>query len=359
MALTVNEILTYGLRGTERKITKGVPRTKFLQEHFFGGDGGIVTAERVLKLKIRKMARYASDFAQWDTKGNILGDGEGYKYVLVDAPYLYDRRIITPSDLKHLDFEEDPKNPMPYDEKLLLVLRNAREDLYVHQDTRVELMAMELLSTGGFTFEGNAQSYPISASMFVDADSDADGNLDNATNPAEWLTAKLQKVYDDSGILPNEVVMSPELIWTLLGNSAINDILLDTRRINGGQMDFDEYREDGVAFYGYIRLPGFGAVALLTYSGKYTDKSTGLETAIFPTNSMLIGHRNLGNINYAGVYDNANGSRLSIPVGRREFVHVVEGDGDIPSNMAVCRQTSPVLAPMTMGGWMFVSNVNS
>ena len=357
MALTVNDIFTYGLRGTARKIRTGVPRTKFLQEHFFGGEGGIVTAERVLKLKVQKLSRKASDFAQWDTKGNIITDKDGYAYVLVDAPYLYDRRIVTASDLQHLDFEEDPRNPLPYNEKLMLVLRNCREDLYDRQDTRVELMAMEILASGGFTFGGNTQSYPISASMFVDADIDADGNLDQSANPAEWLTNKLQAVYDDSGRLPNEVVMSPELIWTLLGSSAINDILLDTRRINGGQMDFDEYRDDGVAFYGYIRLPGFGAVALLTYAGKYTD-ANGQEQTIFPSNCMLIGSRNVGNINYAGVYNNAEGFKLSIPYGAKEFVHVVDGDGDIPSNMAICRQTSPVLAPMMMGGWMFVENVN-
>lgn len=357
MALTINDVFTYGLRGTARKIRTGVPRTKFLQEHFFGGEGGIVSAERVLKLKVQKLSRKASDFAQWDTKGNIISDKDGYTYVLVDAPYLYDRRIITPSDLAHLDFEEDPRNPMPYDEKLMLCLRNGREDLYDRQDTRVELMAMEILQTGGFTFDGNTQSYPVSASMFIDADTDAKGNLDTATNPAEWLQDKLQRVYDDSGVLANEVVMSPELIWTLLGSSAINDILLDTRRINGGQMDFDEYRDDGVAFYGYVRIPAFGAVALLTYSGKYTD-ANGTEQTIFPSNSMLIGRRNIGNINYGAVYNNAQGMKMSVPYGAKEFIHVVEGDGDIPSNMAVCRQTSPVLAPMIMGGWSFISNVN-
>jgi len=357
MALTVNDILTYGLRGTARKITQGVPRTKFLQEHFFGGDGGIVTAERVLKLKVRKLARQASDFAKWDSKGNILNDKGAYQYVLIDAPYLYDRRIITPSDLQHLDFEEDPRNPMPYDEKLMLVLRNCREDLYARQDTRVELMAMEVLKTGGFTFDGQTQTYPISASMFVDADTDADGNLDNATNPVEWIEKKLKKIYDDSGILANEIVLSSDLIWTLLGSSVVNDILLDTRRINGGQMDFAEYRDDGVAFFGYLNIPEFGAVALLTYGGKYTD-AQGVQQSIFPANSMLIGRRNLGNINYAGVYNNAEGFKLSIPYGAKEFVHVVDGDGDIPSNMAICRQTSPVLAPMVMGGWMFVENVN-
>lgn len=357
MAWTLNDVLTYGLRGTERKITKGIPRTKFLQEHFFGGEGGIVTAERVLKLKLRTLARKPSDFAQWDTKGNILKDKDGYQYILVDAPYLYDRRIITPSDLLHLDFEEDPRNPLPYDEKLMLVLRNCREDLYDRQDTKVELMAMEMLSTGGFTYDGVTQKYPISASMFVDASTDADGHLDAATNAAQWLTKKLQKVYDDSGRLPNEIVMSPELIWTLLADTSITDILLDTRRINGGELDFDEYRDDGVAFYGYIRLPGFGAVALLTYSGKYTNANNAEQT-IFPANSMLIGTRNVGNINYAGVYNNVNGYKLSVPFAAREFVHVVDGDGDIPSNMAICRQTSPVLAPMTMGGWMFVSKVN-
>lgn len=358
MATTINDVLTYGLRGTARKITQGVPRTRFLQEHFFGGEGGIITAERVLKLKIRKLARPASADAQWDSKGNIIKDDNGFKYVLVDAPYLYDRRIITPSDLLHLDFEEDPRNPMPYEEKLMLVLRNARAELDDRQETRVELMAMEVLKTGGFTFNGQTQKYPIDASMFVDADVDTEGNLDNATNPAEWLTNKLQKVYDDSGVLPNEVVMSPELIWTLLGSSAITDILLDARRINGGQMDFDEYRDDGVAFYGYVRLPGFGAVALLTYGGKYTD-GQGAEQTIFPDNSMLIGRRNVGNKNYGAVYNNAEPGKLSVPYGAKEFVHVVEGDGDIPSNMAVCKQTSPVLAPMIMGGWMFVENVNS
>lgn len=357
MAYTINDVYTYGLRGTARKITQGVPRTKFLQEHFFGGDGGIITAERVLKLKIRKLSRKASDFAQWDTKGNILKDKDGYKYVLVDAPYLYDRRIITPSDLLHLDFEEDPKNPLPYDEKLMLVLRNCREDLYVSQDTKVELMAMEVLQTGGFTFDGNQQKYPISASMFVDADSDADGNLDQSANPVEWIQKKLKKIYDDSGILANEIVLSPELIWTLLGSSVVNDVLLDTRRINGGQLDFAEYRDDGVAFFGYLNIPEFGAVALLTYAGKYTD-SLGAEQSIFPANSMLIGRRNVGNINYGAVYNNAEGFKLSVPYGAKEFVHVVEGDGDIPSNMAICRQTSPILAPMVMGGWMFVENVN-
>jgi len=358
MALTINDVLTYGLRGTARKIRTGVPRTKFLQEHFFGGEGGIVTAERTLKLKVKKLSRKASDFAQWDTKGNILSDKDGYAYVLIDAPYLYDRRIITPSDLAHLDFEEDPRNPMPYDEKLMLCLRNCREDLYDEQDTRVELMAMEMLQSGSITTPDlGTQTYPISATMFVDADSDADGNLDNATNPVDWIEKKLKKIYDDSGILANEIVLSPELIWTLLGSSVVNDVLLDTRRINGGQMDFEEYRDDGVAFFGYLNIPEFGAVALLTYAGRYTD-ANGIEQSIFPANSMLIGRRNLGNINYAGVYSNAEGYKMSVPVAQKEFVHVVEGDGDIPANLAICRQTSPVLAPMVMGGWMFVENVN-
>ena len=194
--------------------------------------------------------------------------------------------------------------------------------------------------------------------MFVNANTDADGHLASASNPVQWIEKKLKKIYDDSGILANEIVLSPELIWTLLGSSVVNDVLLDTRRINGGQMDFDEYRDDGVAFFGYLNIPEFGAVALLTYAGKYTA-SNGNETAIFPANSMLIGRRNVGNINYAGIYNNANGSKMSVPYGAKEFVHVVDGDGDIPSNMAICRQTSPVLAPMTMGGWMFVSNVNA
>ena len=357
MALTVNDILTYGLRGTPRKIRTGVPRTKFLQEHFFGAEGGIVTAERTLKLKLTKKSRKASDFAQWDTKGNILVDKDGYVWVIVDAPYLYDRRIVTPSDLLHLDFDEDERNPMKEDEKLLLCLRNCREDLYDRQDTRVELMAMEILATGGFTSDIGKQSYPISPSMFVDADTDADGNLDTATNPAEWITNKLERVKTDTGIIPNEVVMSPELIWTLLASSAINDILLDTKHINGGELDFEAYKDDGVALYGYLKLPAFGNVALLTYGGTYTDEN-GIEQTIFPDNSMLIGRKNIGVINYAGVYDNANGYKLSVPKAKKEFVHVVDGDGDIPSNMAICRQTSPVLSPaMAMGGWMFIENV--
>lgn len=348
----VNNVYTYGLRGMERKIRMGVPRTRFLQEHFFGGAGGIVTDQRFMKLKIKSRARVAAEQAEWNTKGHILADDNGYQWKIVEAPYFYNRHIITPDELDQLDYEEDPANPLPYDEKLMLVMQNDREDLYDKLETSKEMLAFEVLSKGSYTLvDGSVQDFGINSGMFIDCSVDADGKLSAAANKAEWLSNKCKKVMEDSGVLVDEIVLGLDAIYDLLADSTIVE-LLDTRRIEGGMLDFDRFREDGVAFHGYLRLAGFGAVALLSYNGRYTD-ANGDDQYIFPEDSILFGHRNLGNTNYGAVYRNDTAGKLPIKTAAREFVHVVEADGDIPSNMAVCLQSSPVYAPMVIGGWCY------
>ena len=354
----VNNVYTYGLRGMERKIRAGLPRTKFLQEHYFGGAGGIVTNQRFLKLKIKNRPRTAVEQAEWNSKGHILAPDNGYKHVIVEAPYFYDRHIITPDELDQLDFEEDPANPLSYDEKIMLVLQNDREDLYDKQDTSKELLAYEVLSTGKYTLvDGSVQDFGISASMFVDASTDTDGTLTNASDKVEWIQKKCAKVLEDSGVMVNEILLGADAVFELLGDSTVQE-LLDTRRIEGGNLVFDAYKDDGVAFHGYLKVPQFGAVALLSYNGRYTNASN-QDVYIFPQDAMLFARQNVGNTNYGAVYTNDGVGKLSKKTALKEYVHVVEGDGDIPSNMAVCKQTSPVFAPMVVGGWMFVDNATT
>ena len=351
----VNNVYTYGLRGMERKIRTGVPHTKFLQEHFFGGEGGILTNQRFIKLKIQKKGRRSATQAEWNTKGNILANDNGYKYVIVEIPYFFDRHVITPDELDQLDFEEDPANPLSYDQKLLLVMQNDREDLYEIHDTAKELLAFEVLSTGGYALkDGSNMDYGISSSMFEDGDTASYGKLSAATNKLKWLQARCKEVLVDSGVLVNEILLGDSVVADLLDDTTIQR-LLDLRRVEGGSLDFEKYREDGVTFHGYIKIPGFGSVALLSYVGRYT-KDDGTEDYIFPENSILFGHRNLGNTNYGAVYTNTNGVKLPLKTAMKDFVHVVEGDGDIPSNMAVCKQTSPCFAPMVIGGWKYIAD---
>lgn len=350
--MAISNILTYGLRQVPRKVRVGVPKTKFLQDHFFGGEGGIVTADSTIDLKIKKSARPAAEEAEWDSKGHILGDKNGYTYLTVKPMYLYDRHVVTPSELLQLDFEEDPANPLPYDEKMMLVLRNDREDLYDVQDTKIELLAKEVLKTGGYVVNGVKQDFGISASMFVDCTSD---KITSAASKLAWLQAKCQAVYNDSGRLVNEIVMDVDTLFALLSDSAILAVL-DNHRIDAGALEFEQYRDDGVAFHGYLMIPGFGAVALLTYAGRYTQ-TNGTDANIWESKAMLFGSRNVGNKNYARVYSNAEGYKMSVPVAAKDFIHVVEGDGDIPSNIAICKQTNVSLAPMTIGGWLYATNV--
>lgn len=351
----VNNVYTYGLRGMERKIRQGVPRTKFLQEHFFGGEGGIFTDQRFLKLKIKTRPRTSVEQAEWNSKGHILANDNGYAYKIVEVPYFYDRHVVEPDELDQLDFDEDPANPLSYDEKLMLVLQKDREELYEKQDTSQELLALEVLSSGKYSLLGGAvQDFGISPSMFVDASSDTDGTLTSAGNKAEWLTKKCTKVLEDSGVLVDEIVLPLNAVFALLGDSTIHEIL-DTRRLEGANLGFEKYRDDGVAYHGHLMLPGFGAVSLLTYNGRYTDAS-GNDQYIFPQDSILFGHQNLGNTNYGAVYRNDTNSKMAVKTAAKDFVHVVEGDGDIPSSIAVCRQTSPCFAPMVLGGWMFVKH---
>ena len=350
----VNNVYTYGLRGMERKIRMGVPRTRFLQEHYFGGQG-LMTAQRFIKLKIKKRARHAASQAEWNSKGNIIKDDNGFYYKIVEAPYFYDRHVITPDELDQLDFEEDVANPLPYDQKILLVLQNDREDLYDKQETSRELLAFEVLSTGKFALiDGSVQDFGLSASMFVNAATDSAGKLSAASNKAKWLTDKCKAILEDSGVLVDEILLDPDAIWTLLGDTTIQE-LLDTRRVEGGLVDFQKYKEDGVAYHGTLKLPGFGDVKLLSYAGRYT-KDDDTEAYIFPAGSLLFGRANLGDTNHAAVYSNDGQGKLSRKVAAKEFVHVVEGDGDIPSNMAVCLQSSPLYSPKIQGGWMYVYN---
>jgi hypothetical protein len=178
-------------------------------------------------------------------------------------------------------FYADTKTPAQRGvDKAVLELQEGRNTI----DRRIELMAIEAVTTGVVTVQGEGIEEVVDFQMPA-------GNLktltgtdlwsDAASDPIKALRAFKREVTKTSGVSPDTVIMGANVIDTFLANAKVQSFL-DIRRIDLGSVKAKDYGE-GVSFWGTIE-----GLDIYTYDAWYTNDS-GEEVAMMPVDKILLG----------------------------------------------------------------------
>ncbi|EGW39168.1 major capsid protein [Desulfosporosinus sp. OT] len=324
-----------------------MPVHSFLRSTFFPGQTTFVT-ESVLvdyKKSKRKMAPFVAPRA-----GGITMERQGYSVQEYRAPRIAPQRSITIDDLVIRGMGENILSQQTPASRQADLLGRDLAELDEMITRREEWMVREILFGGKITMKGfvdNALTVTVDQELdykFENSIVLTSGDLWSADTSTKYedLKAWRLRVIQKSGIAPKIVIFGQDASTEFVNDAEIQKKL---NQFNGTLVIMKpSVVDDAVTYIGV--LPELG-LELYTYNEWYIDDD-GTEKPMIPTDHVLMGHRNMGELLYGAVTQLEGGQFVTI-----EGTRVPKSWAEEGSDQRLVRLTSsPVPRPDDIDAWL-------
>jgi hypothetical protein len=307
---------------------------QFLLDRFFG----ITQAEdsEQIHFDVIQGKRRIAPFVSPLVEGQIVAS-QGYVTNTFSPAYIKDKRVFDMNrPLKRMPGEQIGGTMSPADRVRALIAFDMQDQLNMLR-RRLEVMCGEVLNTGKSTISGD--KYPT-----VVVDFGRSANHTFTANPL-WSsgTAKIldnlqdwaQIVLQDTGVFPNDVIMTVD-VWKLFrADSGIQSVLNIFRRYTDTpSIDYLAQVTEGGVQMGQIE--GFN---IWVYSGWYVDPTTGNELPILPTGTCILCSPALEGVQAYGAIRDEEIGLQPVPYYVKSWIQ------PDPSVRYVMLQSAPIMVP--------------
>lgn len=261
-----------------------VPGNSLLQTFF----PRVITEEsEEIHFDVDDARRRVAPFVSPLLPGKVV-QGRGQVAKTFTPAYVKDKRVFDATrPLKRAMGETVGGGALTPAERVQLLLAQELQDQLNMLRRRLELMALETLSTGKVTVSGDG--YPTTVVNFGRDSSLSPSALSGTsrwgqsaqaplTNLRTWATAAQKK----SGVYPRRVILDPDTLEAFLSDTAVK-AELDQRYVTNASMAPDQSDQEGLAYIGRVR--GF---EIYTYSGWYVDPADDTEKTLLASGRVIL-----------------------------------------------------------------------
>ena len=348
--MAYDPLVTAGLIEVHATYLQEHPISNFLRDFFFG-NSPVMSKHRHVTIEVKKGGQKAAVAIRRGSQPKMMLATDGYDRSIYEPPYFADESTIGVEDLETLSFGESASAPLDSTTKTFMILAEKQTNIENQHERAKELQAAEVLLTG-------------KVKMIDDSEIDygIDTDLIGVNPTVKWDTANgtgvdilgdLQKwamsVFTKSGVMPNSIVVTPDVHQLMLNNSAVQTAM-DIRNFSLGTLTASAIPSyPGVTDGGLIMVSGIGALRIYTYASKYD--LAGTPTNLLPAGTVIMANsNNMGRFFYAAcIGKGTNGMPAYVP--GESLVMVDKGDA-FPYPTSVIVQMAPLAAPVSVDTWM-------
>jgi len=307
---------------------------QFLLDRFFG----ITQAENSeqIHFDVIQGKRRVAPFVSPLVEGQVVAS-QGFVTNTFTPAYVKDKRVFDMNrPLKRLPGEQIGGTMSPADRIRALIAFDMQDQLNMLR-RRFEVMCGEVLTTGKSTIAGD--KYPTVVVDFQRSSSHtivASPLWSAATPPIlnnlqDWA----QVVLEDTGVFPNDVIMTPDVWKVFRADTGVVNVLNVFRRYTDqpSVMPMAAVTEGGVQMG---QLEGFN---IWVYSGWYVDPATGVEVPILPAGTVIMCSPALEGVQAFGAIRDEEIGLQSVPYYVKSWIQ------PDPSVRYVMLQSAPIMVP--------------
>ena len=280
----------------------------------------------------RRIAPFVSPYVE----GQVVAS-QGYITNTFTPAYVKDKRVFDMNrPLKRMAGEQIGGTMSPQDRLRALIAFDMQDQLNMFR-RRLEVMCGEVLVTGKSTISGD--KYPTTVVDFQRSATHTitaaplwnSGTAKILDNLQDWA----QICLDDTGVFPNDVVMTSDVWKTFRSDANITQVLNIFRRYTETpSMDFVAQVTEGAVLMGNIE--GFN---IYVYSGWYVDPGTGNEMPILPAGTVILCSPALEGVQAYGAIRDEQIGLQPVPYFVKSWLQ------NDPSVRYVMLQSAPIMVP--------------
>ena len=307
---------------------------QFLLDRFFG----ITQAEasEQIHFDVIQGKRRVAPFVSPLVEGQVVAS-QGFVTNTFTPAYIKDKRVFDMNrPLKRMPGEQIGGTMMPADRVRALIAFDMQDQLNMLR-RRLEVMCGEVLATGKSTITGD--KYPTQVVDFQRAANHSitaaplwsSGSAKILDNLQDWA----QIVLEDTGVFPNDVIMTVDVWKIFRADAGITNVLNIFRRYTDlpSVMPMAQVTEGGVQMG---NLEGFN---IFVYSGWYVDPATGTAVPILPAGTVILCSPALEGVQAYGAIRDEEIGLQPVPYYVKSWIQYD------PSVRYVMLQSAPIMVP--------------
>ena len=355
MPINIDFLSTYTLMAINEEV---VPPRNFFHDRYFPTEAGDIFASDKVLTEYRKGDRKLAAFVA-QRAGDIPMDRRGYAIHEYEPAYIAPSRLLTIDELNKRGFGEALYANSTPAQRAARLLLDDMNDMELRISRRLEWMCAQVMQNNACTMQTYIDATTQGEAEYVQFyDSSSDHTYAISTN--YWTSeanfrAGVQamcRMLSRRGLPATDLIMGSDVADSVLGISAIRELLDKNSGINFGAIDQSLTQYEGVVYNGWMNVGGY-RLNLFTVDEEYTDDSNQTQK-YFPATSAMISAPGCGHMMY--------GQITQIEYGSTEFVtHAaarvpkfsIDQDKDIRKLRLATR---PLAAPKTYCPYIYAAN---
>lgn len=258
------------------------PARTFLKDTFFPTSETLPTEH--VDVDYYKGRRKLAPFVSPIHAGKVV-DREGFTTKTFKPAPIKPQRIITINDINRRSMGENFYSPKSPDERAAELLARDLMELDETITRREEWMAAQVLFTGQVRIKGEGVDRVLNFDFDNKETLSGTSKWNNAeSDPIAYLKKKRLEVIKKSGVNPDTVIMSSDVVTEFIGHEKVKDAL-NTRRVELGVIQPNAL-PNGATYIGSLLELGLD---IYSYDEWYFDEETREEKPMVPEGHIMIG----------------------------------------------------------------------
>jgi hypothetical protein len=307
---------------------------QFLLDRYFG----ITQAEssEQIHFDVIQGKRRVAPFVSPLVEGQVVAS-QGFVTNTFTPAYIKDKRVFDMNrPLKRMAGEQIGGTMSPADRVRALIAFDMQDQLTILR-RRLEVMCGEVLASGKSTIAGD--KYPTQVVDFLRSASHTftanplwnSGSAKILDNLQDWA----QICLEDTGVFPNDVIMTVDVWKTFRADAGITNVLNIFRRYT----DLPSMQPTAQVTEGGVQMGTIEGFNIFVYSGWYVDPATGTEKPILPVGTVLMVSPSLEGVQAYGAIRDEEIGLQPVPYYVKSWIQYD------PSVRYVMLQSAPLMVP--------------
>lgn len=354
---TMADIYQHYLVQIPIKYSVKINPTTFLRDTLFGLPGQFSINPTIgFDMESKNRLKLYGDNTLGD-KGTKLNSDKSHTLDFYKFGYFAKNAPITNRLGETAIFGEDPAYPLTPMQRIMAGIADERDAQSAMADVYEESLCASVLNTFSVTTKNSGtNTYPVDPTCKKALSTRWSTNTSKPLTDIKDACDVVRKL---SGVMCNTILMNMADVEYLTEKSTVLD-QLDIQRFERGNINYMPM--DGkyqVADSGYVKIPGYGPIRVLTYAGRYYDVATSTYADFIPAGTALLynSSRPVGSMNY-GPCENVQDSVPTYVTGRR--LQTIGGTmNGAYASLELQMQTSPMPVPENLNSWFTLTNISA